>query len=381
MESVVESCRYGYTRRSRLKWLARQGRGSGMAIDLRIAALCMAFCAFFVMPARAQETVSDLFTVAGVQVDETAPDARQARTSAFARAQQIAFERLAARLTVGGSQSVPQLQGPSLDRLVTGLDLEEERRSGTRYIASVAVRFDPAATRSVLQSAGLVLSEGRAAPLLVIPVPAALDVAVGPDQAWRAAWEKGGYEHELAPIVLSPPVPAEPADWASIEPIAYATGASSALIATVRQNGTALNADLVEVGPAAARINRGTVSTQLIGGQAGLADAYRRLSDAANARIQTEWKAQAAQFAGAAKGRLTTSALYANQADWTRIKQGLEELSRSAISEIRIEAIAKEGALVSFAYGGSLDRVAEEFRKRGLILQETSQGIVIQVAA
>jgi hypothetical protein len=343
-----------------------------------------ALCALFVAPASAQEAVADLFTVAGVRVDETAADSRQAKAQAFARAQEIGFERLARRIASPESLALrgpPRLPTTALERMVIGLDIEGERFSGTRYIGAMAVRFDPTQARAALEGAGLQLAEARAQPLLVVPVSPPQE-GFGPDAigtAWRAAWERGGYEHELAPLLIAPPGAGGPqADWARVQPTAYQIGAAAALFATVQNSGSTATATLIEVGPNGRRIDRGSVTTPV--GTDGLDEAYRRLADAASARLQADWRAQAVQTATAVRGRLTASALYQSQADWTRIKQALESLAQGAISEIRIEAIARDGAVVSFAFPGAFERAVDEFRRRGLVLAETPQGPVMRVA-
>ena len=51
------------------------------------------------------------------------------------------------------------------------------------------------------------------------------------------------------------------------------------------------------------------------------------------------------------------------------------------ISQIRIEAVAREGALVSFSYVGNRDQLAAELNRRGVLLQDSPNGPVLRVAA
>jgi hypothetical protein len=340
--------------------------------------ICAAFCAFFVVPAAAQQGRSDIFTVSGVRVDQSAPDAAQARVLGLAAAQQVAFERLARRLTSAEDQvrlTIPRPGASSLDLLVRGVDVEEERRSGTRYLGRFAVRFDPNGVRTALQAAGFRILESRGAPVLVVPQPAA-DPAT-PTNLWRQAWEQGGYAGELLPVAVAPA--SAPADWPSLQPIAASAGAQTVIVATARQTGAALVADLVELNASGAPTSRGQVSAAVQGGDAGLADAYRRLAELANARLQTQWKTgltlQASQ-----RTRLTVSALYRDMAEWTRVKQGLEAAAQTTISDIRIEAIAREGALVTFAHSGTVEDLAQALSRFSLSLTRTDQGPILRAA-
>lgn len=349
-----------------------------MANGFRVAALMIALCALFIAPARAADAPGDVFTVAGVRVDETSADARQARQAAFADAQSQGFEKLARRL---GAATIPQVDPAALERMVIGIDIEQERRSGTRYLASLSVRFDPSAVRTALTQAGVASSEARGPAALIVPVsPAATGFsAPGQSDAWRTAWESGGYEHEIAPLLIGQPADDEtPADWASVQPAAFQMGAQSAIYASLRQSGATVSADLVQVGPNGQRADLGSVTTE-VAPREPLGDAFRRLTDAADARIQAAWKAQGAAAAGV-RNRVTASVLYDGLGDWTKIKRALDDLGRGSISGVRIEAVAKDGALVSFSYMGPFDRIAAEFRRRGLSLGDSPAGVAIQMA-
>lgn len=339
--------------------------------------ICAAFCAFFVAPAAAQQGRGDIFTVSGVRVDISAADSVQARGQALAAAQKAGFERLARRITSAEDQArltIPQPEAQSLDLLVRGIDVEEERRSGARYLGRFAVRFDPNGVRTALQAAGFRVLETRGAAMLVAPQSATPPAAGAPDP-WRQAWEQGGFANELAPLSVASAGAAT--DLASLRAQAAAAGAQTILVATARQTGAALVADLIEVDASGAQTSRGQASAAVQGGDAGLADAYRRLADAANQRIQTAYKTgltlQASQ-----RTRITVSALYGGMEEWTRVKQSLEAAAQSAISDIRIEAIGREGALVTFAHSGTADDLAAALQRYNLALTQTSQGLVLR---
>lgn len=344
-----------------------------------LIAICAAFCAFFVGPAVAQTGASagrgDIFLVSGVRVDQTAPDGAQARAQGMAAAQRAGFERLARRITSAEDQArltIPRPDDGSLNQLVRSVDVEEERRSGTRYIGRFAVRFDPNGVRTALQAAGFQVLEARGAPVLVVTQPMPTDGSV---DLWRQAWEQGGFASELLPVTVA--APAARADWPSLQPIAAAAGAQTVFVATARQTGAALVADLVEYDANGAQTPRGQASAAVQGGDAGLPEAYRRLAEAVNARLQTQWKTgltlQASQ-----RTRIVVSALYRDMPEWTRVKQGLEQAAQTTISDIRIEAIGREGAVVTFAHTGSLEDLSRALERFNLQLAQSSQGPVMR---
>ena len=102
------------------------------------------------------------------------------------------------------------------------------------------------------------------------------------------------------------------------------------------------------------------------------------MAEQASTRIQSEWKASISAGAGQ-RARLSASALYRDQRQWESIKQALEGAAQTLISEIRIEAVGREGALVSFSFVGDRTQLAAELNRRGVRLDDTAMGPVLRV--
>ena len=137
----------------------------------------------------------ELYTVQNVTVDKTAASASQAREIALADAQAQAFDRLVRRLVASDRQAaVPRPNAQALARLVRGFEVDRERSSNVRYIATLRIRFDPRAVRDSLRSAGVPYAETRSKPILVVPVLMDAGDAKIWDAAnpWRAAWAQQG---------------------------------------------------------------------------------------------------------------------------------------------------------------------------------------------
>ena len=346
------------------------------------AVFLAALCAF--APGLASAQSANVYAVSGVYVDETAADAATAQAAAFAVAQRIGYERLVRRLTVpdeltarGGA--LPQLDAAAIERLVLSVDVEEQRRSATRYIGRLTVRFDPSSVRTMLRQNGLSVVDTRTAAVLVVPAVAG-DMAPETVALWREVWAQGGFGDELVPLATAPEgVQGAPA-WDAAAPSAQSAGASSALFATLRVQGSTATAALVEV-DANARRDRGEVAARINGSEpAALRAALASLAEQASTRIQNEWKARLATGAGQ-RARVSASALYQNQRQWEQIKDGLEGAAATLISEIRIEAVGREGALVSFSFVGDRNQLTNELARRGVSLEETGQGPVLRVTA
>lgn len=340
-----------------------------------------ALCAF--APGAASAQVRDnVYAVGGVHVDETAANAAAAQQAGFAAAQRVAFERIVRRLTVPAelaASPVPTPDAASLDRLVLSVDVEEERRSATRYIGRLTVRFDPSSVRALLRSNNLAVVDTRTSPVVVAPVAV---TGTPPETAalWREVWVTGGFGDELVPLAAAPEsVQGAPA-WDSASAAAQATAAASALFATLRVQGSTATAALVEV-DSNARRDRGEVAARINGeGAAALRAALASLADQASTRLQSDWKGRIAT-GGGQRGRISASALYTNQAQWERIKQGLEGAAQTLISEIRIEAVGREGALVSFSFVGDPNQLTAELQRRGVRLEQSGSGPVLRAIA
>ena len=353
------------------------------ATPLAAVAFMAALCAFAPGAASAQGR-DNVYAVSGVYVDETAANAAAAQQAGFAAAERIGLQRLIARLVPASefaARSMPAasaLDGALVQRLVRSVDVEEERRSSTRYIGRLTVNFDPAGVRTFLQQQGFSVVDTRTAPVLVAP----LSVIGTPEETaalWREVWEQGGFGNELVPLPVAPATLQGPPTWDAAAPYAQQAAAASALYATLRVQGATATASLVEVSGAQRR-DRGEVAARVQGVEApALRAALASLAEQASARLQDEWKARAATGV-TQRGRISASAIYSDQRQWERIKDALEAAAATLISEIRIEAVGRDGALVSFSFVGDETQLAAELSRRGVRLEQSSIGPTLRVA-
>jgi hypothetical protein len=346
-----------------------------------VAALFLAaLCAFAPSPASAQGR-DNVYAVAGVLVDETAANAAAAQQAGFTAAQRTGFDRLVRRLTIPtelATRGVPQVEQSTLERLVLSVDVEEERRSATRYIGRLTVRYDPTGMRTLLRQFGLSVVDTRTAPVMVAPLVVS-GTAEETGALWREVWATGGFGDELVPLAVAPAQLQGAPGWDVAGPYAQSAAAASALYATLRVQGSTATASLIEV-DANARRERGEVSAQITGSDASaLRAALASLADQASTRIQNEWKGRIAT-GGGQRARVSASALYSDQRQWEAIKDALEGAAQTLISEIRIEAVGRDGALVSFSFVGDRNQLAAELSRRGVSLQDTPQGPTLRVA-
>jgi hypothetical protein len=342
-----------------------------MPMWIRAIAAALALALFVASPALAQGRGAgrpEIFAVSGVVADVTGESAAAARPAAFTQAQRIAFQRLVRRIVPGEQVAAAQALNPTdgqLAALQAGIDIEDERSSRTRYIGRFTVNFDPVAVRAYLRAAGLTTVETRGATTLVV---ALFEGAPAPQQdLWRQAWEQGGFARELAPIAVAPASIQGPASWAGAEPAA-AAGAAAAVFATVRLSPGTLTAELVEVSPSAPPRDWGQTSVRLQGGETSLDQPLRELAQRANALIQDAWK-QTLVAGTADPVRLQATALFTSQREWAQIKRALGAAASTLVSGVRIEALTRRGAMVSFTYVGAPEQLAAVLRQQGVDIQ------------
>src|SRR5690606_34464128 len=147
----------------------------------------------------------DLFTITGVKVDVTAQSASAARNQALAEGQRKAFDLLMRRLLRQEDRaSLPPVEPVTLNALIQGLEIFNERTSSVRYLADFTVRFDGARVQNYLRIRGVPFSQTAGRPVLVVPVmeTAGLRLLWEEENAWRAAWNGHDLENRLLTFLL-----------------------------------------------------------------------------------------------------------------------------------------------------------------------------------
>lgn len=343
---------------------------------VKTMAAALALCALATGSASAQSAPPTQYTVSGVAVDVTSQNATQARNEAFAKAPALAFERLVKRLALDTSAVLPAADQLTLDQMVASITVEEERRSGTRYFGRLAVTFRGEPVRAYFANAGVRIVDQRGQALLIVPL-----MPTGPTQAqasWRTAWANGGYGQEVRPLAVAPATLTGGPDWTQAASAAAGAASPTAVYAVATLTGATLTADLTEVGPQGFRRERGRVTAQVRAGEGGLDDGLRRLAEAANGLLQAEYKAMVATGSAPRSQRITVSALYSGLAEWTRIKRGLDAAEDAIVRDVRIEAINRNGSLVSFTTLGDMEQLTTELQRTGIVLENAPGGAILR---
>lgn len=132
---------------------------------------------------------SSSLEIGGVPVDISGKTAGDARYAGWREAQRRGWKMLYARTNGGPPADAPTLPDSTLDAIVSGIVVEREQISPTRYIATLGVLFDRARAGALLGVRGQV---SRSAPMLVIPVLVTGGTATSLEirNEWQRAWAR-----------------------------------------------------------------------------------------------------------------------------------------------------------------------------------------------
>lgn len=317
--------------------------------------LTAVFASLIALPALA----ADPFTVAKVPVDARASSAIAAQTQAVQSGYITAARVLLNRVTLESERAergLPPLTVSTVGPLIRGQTIDNERRSNTRYIGDISISFNPSAVQNLLRDANLTMVTSQARERLAIPVGVSRNSALATDLM------SGRYEHALTPIKslsaadITGLYGEEPTS-SQIQTLATRYGVDQVLILRQSAGGQITATDL--------SIDTGT-SRRLSanGGMAGLV-----------ARMETDWKETSAVTSENAQSS-TVSVLFGSMEEWQRLQGAINNSAQ--VRDARLDALSKDGALMTISYG-SLDRLAAEMAQKGVrVLNDPNLGLVIR---
>ena len=348
---------------------------------------------------------ADLYTVPDVQVDVHASTAAQARDLALAEGQIQAFRRLVNRLTFATDRMAAGLDvqletmDPILTRgMVVGLEIDEERRSATRYIGRLTISFDPRAVRRYLNEAGVPFAEAQARPRLVIPVFIAEDGArLWGENPWLTAWTTRNFTHELAPLGTPLGDDEDAGALSSEAALALDPSALSALADIYGAQGVivAVGRDFPELGRLRVDLRELDLTRPDAPPEAfpPIFMAYERdpgnpladyvtpvLADALETVVETvqePWRRSALVQDREARSFAVT-ALYSSHQEWLRLSNALA--TSAFVQNARLDALSVAGATLTLSVVGRDAQLASELAGRGVLLERGPLGWTARLA-
>jgi hypothetical protein len=338
------------------------------AFPARLTRLAAAFAACLMLAVA--PAAADPYTVRQIAVDVAGATSVEAQQRAYGEARVEGANRLIRRLTLAEDRQtagVLNIDSATAQSLASGVDTDaDSKRTATRFIGVLAVKFNAAAVRQYLDARGVPFVDTQAGRALIVPVAqrGAVDGA-----AWAAAWAGRRDDDALTPWVASAEYwDALPA-WADVQAEAAGAEALRAVLAEAYVEAGQTYVRMVEVGPGGAQ-----ATLAVTGPHADLAAA----AAAALAEMETAWKRESiVRTSGSTPISLVASFTALDQ--WVRIQRALE--TSRIVSGLDIEAVSAVGADLSFLYAGRPDQLAADLRARGVTLTASERGWVLTAAA
>ncbi len=308
----------------------------------------------------------DVYTVSDLKVDEVAESVIAAREKAMASARVRGARQLIDRITLPEDRIAAgeiMIDLPTAERLSAAVDVQEETAGAGRYRGSLAVVYNPLMVRAHLDSLGVPYVDTQAPVGLVVPLAG----SATSEYAWRETLGAGRRE-TLSPFVTaSGPGYTAFSDWLDLAPEANALGARRGILADLMGRDGFWRVTVSVVTAA---------GTEEIGTTAGSATLEGAV-DAMLALLDENWK-RASVIRSGTRTSAQASVRYTSLAEWNTLRSAL---ARSPlVSDFKIDAVARDGAMVEFTFAGDPPRLQNDLLQRGVFLSQDETGWVLRSA-
>jgi len=320
----------------------------------------------FLLLGASQAYAGDPFTVGGIKVDATAANAIEAQVKASAEGQLAAAEVLFKRLTLEQERAaspIPVLTNETVARMIRALEPSKERRSANRYLGEVTVAFNPSQVQQFLQQNNLTLVSSQARERLVVVREVGLRGASELSEL-SAAFADPRFSYALTPLRAAAAedvqfLSANPSDE-ELQALALKYNLNQILI--VEPVG-----DITDIS-----LDSGNRQSFFIAPGPDAAEFADRVVE----RLESDWKQVSAVTAGEVV-TTSVSVLYNTHRDWIMLQEAINTAAQ--ITGARLDALSKDGALMTISYGGDVARLANELRFKGVsVEQDPRLGLVFR---
>ncbi len=320
---------------------------------------------------------ADPFTVLGVPVDATGESAIEAQTLAIQEGQTRAARLVLERLTLDSeraSNPLPPIDQETAAKMIRALEIANEKRSASRYLGDISVAFNPRDVQAYLRDAGLNMITSQARERLVLPYTQG---QFDPNSEWYAAWNSRKFSHALTPInpirdEQFPLVPRSAETVLSMTPgeladLGRSLGVQQILLTDGFYGFAGFDASTVDISLDTGQ--RQTISVDKF------ALNEKRYEDAIVASLENSWKRNTVTLASDAVS-MAVSVLYNSQSEWQQLKSVID--GSAQIQGARLDAMSKDGALMTVTYAGDLLRLQRELAFKGVdIRNDENLGMVL----
>lgn len=313
----------------------------------------------------AEADTRSVYTITDIEIDERAATVIEARQKAMASARVQGARQLIRKITLEEDRisagGVP-VDLTLAERLAAAVDVQEETAGAGRYRGTLSVVLNPVSVRRHLNSLSVPYVDTQGPLSLLVPIaPRELEYA------WKEALGEGNRSG------LSPYTTAAGTDystnmlWDELAIEASATGARRGIFAELIGRDGAYRVKLSTL-TAAGRETIGTTRSV-----ATLSGASAAVSD----YLGEVWKRRAI-VRDTTRTLQNATVLYTSLAEWNTLRGALARSPQ--VSDFKIGAIARDGAVVTFAFAGERARLQRDLLQRGVSFTEEGQYWVLRSA-
>jgi hypothetical protein len=331
---------------------------------------------------------TEIYTVRDVSVDVTAESAAKAREKALARAHELAFGRLIARIVPRGAQGrLPETSYDRIATLVRDFEVANEKTSSVRYLADLTLRFQRQAVRGYLRANEVPFAETRSKPVVVLPLYGAAGDAVlwNGTNPWRDAWANRSGDAGLVPLEVPigdlqdmNAISAQAALNQSPEPlerIAARYGAEDALVTQALPAGQAAqggaSAQIITRRVGAEGQEQTWIDTVRQRQGEGLGEMYGRAADKVAREVERTWKlANVVRFESEA--HLIARVALTGLDRWVGVRERLESVP--LIGESQVRKLSRGEAVLALTYYGDTRQLRRALAQADLVLERRPRG-------
>jgi len=255
------------------------------------------------------------------------------------------------------------LTNETVARMIRALEPSKERRSANRYLGEVTVAFNPSQVQQFLQQNNLTLVSSQARERLVVVREVGLRGASELSEL-SAAFADPRFSYALTPLRAAAAedvqfLSANPSDE-ELQALALKYNLNQILI--VEPVG-----DITDIS-----LDSGNRQSFFIAPGPDAAEFADRVVE----RLESDWKQVSAVTAGEVV-TTSVSVLYNTHRDWIMLQEAINTAAQ--ITGARLDALSKDGALMTISYGGDVARLANELRFKGVsVEQDPRLGLVFR---
>lgn len=362
----------------------------GVAFVLAIVALALAARPAPVWGA----TRADIFSVS-VPVDATAASANAARDAARADGQRKAYAALLDRLTLARDRGrLPPPTDTTLNQVIQGFEVANERRSTVRYLANYTFHFRPDAVEQLLRDHGVPFAETASKPVVVLAVlenPGGRPMLWDDPNPWRDAWTHAPPPQGLVPVTVPlgevedvtaiDAASADAGDDTHLQAISANYDHADVLVtrATIKGGGAGKSVDVSTTRfiPGSPGGEQSWVASYTANPGESDQDFLARAVAGTVAQVEEAWKqANILDYSQAAT--LTASVPADDLNSWIAVRQRLAVTA--AVQSTDIISLDRHGARVALHYVGSTDQLRIALAQNNLTLSGSDPNWLLQPA-